>query len=125
MSIDEIVRDRKKIAQQEIGLIKKWSTDVRSSLGDITLILFGSYSRGDFNLWSDVDLILVSNAFRNVRYLDRRSKFPEIDQSADIICWTTDEFVKSSNKPDWKKALETALIIRDDYGITLMKGFNS
>lgn len=118
MSIAEIAEDRRIEVQEVIKSIKGWSEEVRSAIGNITLILFGSFSRGDFNLWSDVDLILVSDAFRKVRYLDRRSKVPDIDQSADIICWTTEEFMKLSVKPDWERALETSIVITDDYGMS-------
>ncbi|MEB2837210.1 MAG: nucleotidyltransferase domain-containing protein [Desulfurococcales archaeon] len=34
-------------------------------------ILVGSYARGDFNLWSDVDVIIVSSAFEGLRVMDR------------------------------------------------------
>lgn len=29
--------------------------------GDITVILFGSYGRGDYNMASDIDLIVISD----------------------------------------------------------------
>jgi len=42
-----------------------------SKLGKITVILHGSYARGDFNLWSDIDVIVVSERFKGMRPLDR------------------------------------------------------
>lgn len=35
-----------------------------------TAILFGSYAKGLYNKWSDIDLALVSNMFEGNRYND-------------------------------------------------------
>ena len=34
-------------------------------------ILFGSYARGNYHDWSDIDLALVSDAFEGERFRDR------------------------------------------------------
>ncbi len=34
-------------------------------------ILFGSYANGNYNEWSDIDVLLVSDAFEGVRFLDK------------------------------------------------------
>jgi len=34
-------------------------------------ILFGSYSKGNFNEWSDIDLALISNDFSGDRWEDK------------------------------------------------------
>ena len=34
-------------------------------------ILFGSYANGSFNEWSDIDVVVVSGAFKSDRFLDR------------------------------------------------------
>jgi uncharacterized protein len=45
----------------------------------IKTILFGSYAKGNFNEWSDIDLSLVSNNFHVIRFNDieaiRKYKF--------------------------------------------------
>lgn len=33
--------------------------------------LFGSYAKGTFNDWSDIDVLLVSDAFEGVRFFDK------------------------------------------------------
>ncbi len=39
------------------------------------IILFGSYTTGEQDEWSDIDLIIVSNEFERVKWLRRRSTF--------------------------------------------------
>jgi predicted nucleotidyltransferase len=49
------------------------SVGVRSS----TIILYGSYARGDWSEWSDIDVIVVSEDFVNMGYWDRIDKMVE------------------------------------------------
>lgn len=36
-----------------------------------TAILFGSYANGKYNEWSDIDVLLVSDAFKGERFIDK------------------------------------------------------
>ncbi|MEM1928311.1 MAG: nucleotidyltransferase domain-containing protein [Acidilobaceae archaeon] len=60
-----------------------------------TVYLFGSYARGDFTLESDVDIIVVCECFKEVRYPDRvalvRAKLPA-EFEFDVIALTPAEF---------------------------------
>lgn len=60
-----------------------------------TIYLFGSYARGDHMVDSDVDIIIVSDIFKGMRFTDRisfvRLKLPP-DLSFDIIPLTPEEF---------------------------------
>ena len=44
------------------------------------VILYGSYARGDWHEWSDIDLVVVSPDFRGMGYWDR------IDVLTEAIC---------------------------------------
>lgn len=64
---------------------------------DAIVYLFGSYARGDYMLESDVDIIVVTNMFKNMNFIDRteavRLKLPS-HISFDIIPLTPDELKK-------------------------------
>ncbi len=84
------------------------------------MILFGSYARGDFNLWSDVDVIIISDAFKGIRFLDRVYNLPKLPKElyySDIICWTHEEAIKMILKKSWEDALKSSVIIIDSYKI--------
>jgi predicted nucleotidyltransferase len=59
--------------------------------------LFGSYARGDHLLDSDVDVLVVSERFEGMAYVDRvafvRSKLP-YDMGFEIVALTPCEFEK-------------------------------
>ena len=89
-------------------------------LGKVSVLLHGSYARGDFNLWSDVDIIIVSDAFNNVRLLDRYELVKGLlPDKAEPILWTPGEAEILLQKPAWRHALRRGVVVlRDDYSLT-------
>lgn len=58
-------------------------------------ILFGSYAKGTFNEWSDIDIALVSDNFQGNRFLDKETlrKFKtQIDYSISPLPFWTEDF---------------------------------
>lgn len=122
MSLNEELIERARNRNNVLRLLKQYSDILQEKLGKTTLILFGSYARGDFNLWSDVDFIIISDYFKNIRFIDRLYKLPELYHDisyADIICWSLDEAKKMLSRNSWKPALKDAIIIKNDYNIIL------
>lgn len=72
--------------------------DLSSELG-AEVFLFGSYARGVHLVDSDVDVIVVSEKFENLNYVDRvalvRGMLPP-DFCFDVIALTPKEFEKGS-----------------------------
>ncbi|HAQ21048.1 MAG TPA: hypothetical protein DCR40_17715 [Prolixibacteraceae bacterium] len=52
---------------------------VKSTDPDATLILYGSYARGDYSADSDVDLLILLNQDRITRLDEKRIKYPLYD----------------------------------------------
>ena len=110
----EVIKRRERERERVIDIAKKWV----SSLGfRLTAIMIGSYARGDFNLWSDVDILLISdelvgNPLERLRKLDPPPGFQ-------IIPLTTREFKKLLERRDSmaREALRYGVFLRDDLGI--------
>jgi predicted nucleotidyltransferase len=71
--------------------------ELREAFQPQEIILFGSHARGEATEWSDIDLIIVSELFRDVKWPVRHRPFFKIlwrDRSVDVICLTPDEFRK-------------------------------
>jgi hypothetical protein len=58
------------------------------------IILFGSRARNTHKKESDVDLIIVSPSFRNVKYCRAAGlhKYWKLNYPVDFICYTPEEF---------------------------------
>jgi predicted nucleotidyltransferase len=61
----------------------------------VLVLAFGSRARGEGLRHSDLDLLVVSEVFRNVRWLDRLVqvlKALDLPFGADILCYTPEEY---------------------------------
>lgn len=117
MSLDQIIADRKQMRVSRIMNLNEWASRSKKPLGKASIFLFGSYARGDFNVWSDVDIIVVADIFKEVRFIDRVSMLPELELSSDVVCWTVEEFKEKIKSPSWKRALDIRVVIADDYDL--------
>ena len=70
---------------------------LREAFHPSDIILFGSHARDEAHDWSDIDLIIVSDAFAQVVRPNRHRPFFKImwrTEAVDLICLTPDEFQK-------------------------------
>lgn len=84
-----------------ISYLKKYLKKVGKNFKIQKSILFGSRARGDYFLNSDVDLILVSDDFKNLKFRERMSELLEHwDGKVDleVIGYTPEEFEKKKKQ---------------------------
>jgi len=59
------------------------------------MIFFGSIAKGKAKKWSDIDLVIVSKKFNNVKTYKRAKGFRDywkLDYPVDFLCYTPEEF---------------------------------
>jgi predicted nucleotidyltransferase len=73
------------------------------------VLLFGSRTRGDWSLRSDLDVLLILERSRHKRFFDRIPRyldlFSEISLPVDVFPYTQEEFIRMQKK-------ENPLILR-------------
>ena len=65
------------------------------------MLLFGSFARGDYRRWSDIDLLIVSKDFRNIKKVKRPVKLYDYwtyKYPVDFLCYTPEEFKRLSKR---------------------------
>ena len=84
-------------------------------LNDIPIkqaVLFGSYSKGNFHKWSDIDIALVSDIFEGIRIVDRkkirRIKL-NVSNNIEVMPFRSQDF--NPDDPFVKEILETGIRI--------------
>ncbi len=81
-----------------INLVKNYISVLKENNISIEkVLLFGSYMRGQAKEDSDIDIAIVSPAFKGDRYLDRRSIIPfrrGIDSRIEPIPFTSEDFAR-------------------------------
>ncbi len=103
---------------QKSTLIKKLRQFKRETSKTIPIqemIFFGSRVGGKPHRWSDVDLIIVSPAFRGMRFRWRATRmydFWTLGLPVDFLCYTPEEFRKMKKKITIvREAVETGVEI--------------
>ncbi len=112
----EVAERRLRMREEAIARARRYVEEAASRLGPLTAILVGSYARGDFNRWSDVDVLIVSprlpeNPLRRLDLL-QDPRHPEIEP----IPITPREYRRqlSLGTPLIREAMEKGVVLRDD-----------
>lgn len=110
----EVVRRRIREREIVINEAKKWAQKLAYKS---SVILVGSYARGDFNKWSDIDIVIISDEISG-NPLERLRKI-DIPVGYEVVIWTLDEFRKMLRKknPLAIETVENGIFLRDDYNI--------
>ncbi len=78
-----------------------------------TVLLIGSYARGDFNLWSDVDLLVIAdfhgNPLQRLKYIDFPSGYETILLTPGEV-----EIMKNKKNKFILDAFKEGIILRND-----------
>ena len=83
----------KKLGQFEKNISNEFQVDY--------LLFFGSQARGDSHKDSDIDLVIVSPAFRKQKFFQRAVKLYDywnLDYPVDFLCLTPEEFAKKKKE---------------------------
>jgi len=86
--------------------------------GDVTIILFGSRARGDFNRVSDYDIIVVSRRLKG-NPLQRTRPLYELNEEfldVDMLAYTPSEFLRAMENlsPSVLDAMKEGVVLHDN-----------
>jgi len=73
---------------------------IKSSISPSKILIFGSRVRGEATEESDVDVIIVSDFFKGIKFVKRMAvvlKKIRFSRHVDFICYTPEEFEKIQN----------------------------
>ncbi|MGI9119428.1 MAG: nucleotidyltransferase domain-containing protein [Acidimicrobiales bacterium] len=56
-----IAARRRRERDEALAVAKSYAEALDADLPLVTAVVFGSYARGDFNIWSDVDVLILSD----------------------------------------------------------------
>lgn len=66
-------------------------------LGVCAAVVFGSVARGDFNLWSDIDLLVVAHHL-STRPLDRAAALGPRPARLEVVAWAPAQWLEAVRK---------------------------
>lgn len=93
--------DKLRIPEWIKQVLRDFIVKAKNSLGCVEVYLFGSYAKGNWLYDSDIDLIVVSPAFKKLnmseRYVLIRHMLPSM-VSVELLLYTPEEFEKMKRK---------------------------
>ena len=106
----EVLRERRRIREKILGEARIWAENLNLRS---TVILIGSYARGDFNKWSDVDVLIIADFKGNPL---ERLKMLDAPPGYQLIPLTPEEFKRLYRKsnPIALEAMEKGVVLRED-----------
>lgn len=83
----EVVARRRRERQSLIELARRFADDLDAALEVCAVVVVGSAARGDFNAWSDVDVLVIANRLPGDA-LERLRALGDQPARVEAIAWT-------------------------------------
>src|SRR5659263_124716 len=107
-------------------ILGEYSKVISSKLGKFTGVLYGSMARGDNNLWSDIDFLVISdklphNPLKRLEFLYSLTETP-----IEVKGYTRNEFLKmieKRNPTELDSLVEGKIIVDDGFWEIAMNKF--
>lgn len=108
----------------EIGaskIINQFVKELQKHILVTKIILFGSYAKSQQSEWSDIDLAVISDDFRNVTYLDRLVMLGKFAWQAkatviEALGFTEEEYAHASKLDFLSEIKKNGVVIYDASG---------
>ncbi|MBI4408301.1 MAG: nucleotidyltransferase domain-containing protein [Gemmatimonadetes bacterium] len=107
MGAEAVLARRKAERDELLGRARAFAAALPARLGLRAVVVIGSVARGDFNLWSDVDVLVIADRLPE-RALERLDTLGERPARVQPIAWTPAEWraERARGNPMAKEALE-------------------
>jgi len=116
-----VFEQRRLMREEAIRKAREYAEKVKAFIGKVSAVLVGSYARGDFNEWSDIDLLIVAegvlgNPLERMDYLLDRCPPPA---GVEPIILTQTEYMRQKRleTPLFREACGKGIVLVDDLGL--------
>lgn len=111
--------ERKETWKQLKALAEQFAEKAHAALGSVTVWLYGSVARGDFNFWSDVDVLVVAENLPDHPLKRSELLIQLAPPKVEPIGYTKTEFevLLAKRHPNLMATLNEAVCLRDDLGL--------
>lgn len=91
MGVEAVVARRRAEREQLLDRVRGFVASLPRELGVRAAVVHGSVARGDFNLWSDVDVLVVAERLPE-RFLGRIDALGRRPPRVQPLAWTPEEW---------------------------------
>jgi predicted nucleotidyltransferase len=119
------LKRREKEREEAIQIASDYAQRLEKAIGSLTGVLYGSFARGDFNLGSDIDVLIISNSLPEGFFKRIELLYHYVQGMIEPKGYTQTEFLNMlhSNNPLAIDALKNGEILLDNgFWQKLMRG---
>lgn len=91
MSEHPVITRRRRERDELIARARQFAEAIPANVGLLAAAVFGSVARGDFNVWSDIDVVVVAREFPE-RLFDRYDALGRWPAGVQPVPWTPAEW---------------------------------
>lgn len=110
------LKRREREREEAIQLAAEYAQKLGKAIGSLTGVLYGSFARGDFNLGSDIDVLIISNSLPKGVFERMNLLYRYVQGMIEPKGYTQTEFLNMlhSNNPLAMDALKNGEILLDN-----------
>lgn len=115
----DILRRRERQRARWLEIARAYAERLRERLGKVTTIVYGSVARGDFNLGSDVDVLIVAEGLPSHPLARMEMLYSCLEGPLEPRGYTLAEFqtLWAKGHPFLTTALKEGIAVTDDLGL--------
>jgi uncharacterized protein len=99
VTVSAVARRRAERARL-IATVEEWAGALVDRLPGVdAVVVFGSVARGDFNRWSDIDVLVVAEQLPG-DWREHDAAIGSTPPGVQVIAWTPDEYAARSQRGD-------------------------
>jgi hypothetical protein len=113
------LEERRRQREEFMDMARTYAEKLRERLGQLTAIVYGSVSRGDFNLGSDVDVLIISEGLPHHPLERMEVLYSCHEPPLEPKGYTDTEFrtLLAKRNPVLVNLLEEGIVVTDDLGL--------
>jgi|Deesub1362B_J571_1020462.scaffolds.fasta_scaffold00061_5 hypothetical protein len=113
----KIIEQKQQQQIRRFQVAREYALKLRSLFGKVAVVVYGSTARGDFNEWSDIDLVVICEELP-VKPLERLDLLYEYSEGMiEPKGYTLKEFEMIKETPFGKLLQAEGVVIVDDFRI--------
>ncbi|MBI2169004.1 MAG: nucleotidyltransferase domain-containing protein [Actinobacteria bacterium] len=113
MGLQSVIERRRHEREELLDRARAFTNQLGPELGVRAVVVYGSVARGDFNIWSDVDVVVVADHLP-VRSIDRWGVLGDRPGGVEPLAWTPAEWLGQVDRgnPIATEAIESGVWLR-------------
>ncbi|MBS4007170.1 MAG: nucleotidyltransferase domain-containing protein [Clostridium sp.] len=114
-----LIETRRAEQQEMVARARRYTERLRARIGLLSGFVVGSVARGDFNLWSDVDLVVIANGLPEHPLERSRLLYDLAEGGIEPKGYTVTEFRKllAQNHPLALETMGKGILLLDELGV--------